>query len=386
VTARKQAARLGIIGINVIPSAAVERIKIISGGASATYGVDAAAGLTNFILKKNLQGAGAQWADGQIWRPEFHHFERHEPEGSAEQRECAEQSLCRSDPLRPERQPDHPQFSSIYADQFACAAAGGTGGCANNELFGQVPTAVQTLLNNRHRRAVRGDAQFNPALPVSEQPLISAANDPLTLYYNFPESRDATTVSSPCGGAADGRRSQHAGDLFELPAGELRFAAGASYRELRFRFINDTLNRGGVSFLDQAIGVNPTEDVGAGYRVKEVYGELLAPVIGDLPFVDAFSLELGGRMSSYSTTGASWTYKLLGDREVTDWLRSRGDYNRAELAPNAAELFLAPSQGLSLNPSGDICSERALRSVSADPNAATRPRCARRTSAPFARS
>ena len=39
-----------------IPSAAIERVEVITGGASATYGADAIAGVTNFILKKNFQG------------------------------------------------------------------------------------------------------------------------------------------------------------------------------------------------------------------------------------------------------------------------------------------------------------------------------------------
>ncbi|MEO6154048.1 MAG: TonB-dependent receptor plug domain-containing protein, partial [Croceibacterium sp.] len=46
----------GVVDINTIPSAAIERVEIISGGASATYGADAIAGVTNFILKKNFQG------------------------------------------------------------------------------------------------------------------------------------------------------------------------------------------------------------------------------------------------------------------------------------------------------------------------------------------
>src|SRR6186713_3152849 len=53
----------GVIDISTIPAAAIERIEVISGGASATYGADAIAGVTNFILKKNFQGLEL---DGQI--------------------------------------------------------------------------------------------------------------------------------------------------------------------------------------------------------------------------------------------------------------------------------------------------------------------------------
>jgi outer membrane receptor protein involved in Fe transport len=75
-------------------------------------------------------------------------------------------------------------------------------------------------------------------------------------------------------------------------------------------------------------------------------------------------------MSHYNTTGTSWTYKILGDWEVNDWIRFRGGYNRAERAPNASELFLAPSQVVTGNATGDICSQRSLISVSANPSAA----------------
>ena len=44
------------VDINTIPSAAIERVEIISGGASSTYGADAVGGVVNFILKKNFEG------------------------------------------------------------------------------------------------------------------------------------------------------------------------------------------------------------------------------------------------------------------------------------------------------------------------------------------
>ena len=42
--------------IAVIPTAAVERIEILTDGASAIYGGDAAAGVVNVILKKDFDG------------------------------------------------------------------------------------------------------------------------------------------------------------------------------------------------------------------------------------------------------------------------------------------------------------------------------------------
>ena len=45
------------VDINSIPLAAIERIEVLATGASATYGADAVAGVINYILKKNYNGA-----------------------------------------------------------------------------------------------------------------------------------------------------------------------------------------------------------------------------------------------------------------------------------------------------------------------------------------
>jgi iron complex outermembrane receptor protein len=44
------------VDLNSIPAAAIERVEVITGGASSVYGADAVAGVVNFILKKNFEG------------------------------------------------------------------------------------------------------------------------------------------------------------------------------------------------------------------------------------------------------------------------------------------------------------------------------------------
>jgi outer membrane receptor protein involved in Fe transport len=156
------------------------------------------------------------------------------------------------------------------------------------------------------------------------------------------------------------------GSIIDLPAGELRGAIGASYREMDYEFINDTLTTQGRSYLDQALGIYPSGNAEGFISVREVYGELLVPVLADIPFIQEFNLELGGRMSNYSTTGTSWTYKLLGDWAVNDWLRFRGGYNRAERAPNIGELFLSAQQTFGVNNRGDVCSQLNPNAFSAN--------------------
>ncbi|UTW44554.1 TonB-dependent receptor [bacterium SCSIO 12696] len=44
------------VDLNAIPSAMIERVEVITGGASAVYGSDAVAGVVNFILKDDFEG------------------------------------------------------------------------------------------------------------------------------------------------------------------------------------------------------------------------------------------------------------------------------------------------------------------------------------------
>jgi len=44
------------VDINTIPTSMVERVEVLSGGASAVYGSDAVSGATNFIMKKDFTG------------------------------------------------------------------------------------------------------------------------------------------------------------------------------------------------------------------------------------------------------------------------------------------------------------------------------------------
>ncbi|WP_129774488.1 TonB-dependent receptor [Peristeroidobacter soli] len=46
----------GASNMNSIPAAAIERVEVLTGGASAIYGTDAVAGVINYILKKDFDG------------------------------------------------------------------------------------------------------------------------------------------------------------------------------------------------------------------------------------------------------------------------------------------------------------------------------------------
>ena len=46
----------GVVDINTIPQSLVQRVEVVTGGASAAYGSDAVAGVTNFVLNNQYEG------------------------------------------------------------------------------------------------------------------------------------------------------------------------------------------------------------------------------------------------------------------------------------------------------------------------------------------
>src|SRR5712672_1144611 len=53
--------------LDQIPTALIERIDVVTGGASATYGSDAIAGVINFVMKRNFEGVQIGGQIGENW-------------------------------------------------------------------------------------------------------------------------------------------------------------------------------------------------------------------------------------------------------------------------------------------------------------------------------
>lgn len=132
------------------------------------------------------------------------------------------------------------------------------------------------------------------------------------------------------------------GHVMNLPAGEVRGSLGASYRWNAFEFTPDSLVDRHYTG-DFSAGAFGSGDLDSQVSVREYYGELLIPLLSDLPLIQSLELELGARYSEYSTGQEVTTYKVLGSWAPIDWARIRGGYNRAERAPNMSELYSTPN-------------------------------------------
>ena len=182
-----------------------------------------------------------------------------------------------------------------------------------------------------------------------------------TLFNNAPLSADClAAISAPLQSmnitTQDVVEYNMGGDLFKLPAGVVKASLGADYRRDATVFNPDIL-QSDESFIDQTVGVYPETYLNVSQDVKEGYGELEIPVLADLPFIKSFSINPGLRYSSYNTSKGGYTYKIMGDLEVNDYVRLRGGFNLAVRAPNLGELFDGPAEVFGSGSSyGDACS------------------------------
>lgn len=132
-----------------------------------------------------------------------------------------------------------------------------------------------------------------------------------------------------------------AGTLFDLPAGPVSVALGAEYRKDNYTFSPSPLD------LANEYGAVSQKALAGAFDVKELFGELRVPLLGDMPFIDTLAIEGAARYSDYSSVGKVFTLKLGGEYAPIDWFRFRGAYNKAIRAPNISELFTAVSRGFS---------------------------------------
>ena len=123
------------------------------------------------------------------------------------------------------------------------------------------------------------------------------------------------------------------GDLAELPAGPLAFAAGIERRSQNGSFDPDPV----VSAGDTA--GQPAQPTSGGFRVTEWYGEIEAPLVSGASGADLVDISGAIRYFDYNTFDSGTTGKIgMRWRPVPDLLL-RATWAEGFRAPNIGELF-----------------------------------------------
>ncbi|WP_105264885.1 TonB-dependent receptor plug domain-containing protein [Pseudoalteromonas sp. T1lg76] len=123
------------------------------------------------------------------------------------------------------------------------------------------------------------------------------------------------------------------GEIFELPAGYVGFAAGIERREEKAWYVPDSLTSQGLANDPR---VDPT---GGRFDVNEAYVEFAVPLVADTAFADSIDLSAAVRAFDYSTFGSDETWKLGLTYRVNDEFMVRAVRSTAFRAPTVNELY-----------------------------------------------
>jgi len=122
---------------------------------------------------------------------------------------------------------------------------------------------------------------------------------------------------------------QLTGDLIELDAGTLAFAAGIEQRDEK-----------GWRKPDTVAQQNGDEDAISGaYQVKEAYIEFAVPLARNTAWAENLAADVALRYSDYSTFDSDTTYKLGLTWRINDAFMLRGVRSSAFRTPTITELF-----------------------------------------------
>ncbi|MET3931592.1 iron complex outermembrane receptor protein [Lysobacter sp. OAE881] len=123
------------------------------------------------------------------------------------------------------------------------------------------------------------------------------------------------------------------GDIVDLPAGPLAFAAGYEHRTEDGQFDPDAFIAAGLSTGN---GSKPTA---GGYKLDEYYLELAVPVLADLPGAKLLDFSLATRYSDFSNFGNTLNSKFGFRWKPIDDLMVRGNWSEGFRAPTINNLY-----------------------------------------------
>jgi outer membrane receptor protein involved in Fe transport len=356
------------IDVSLIPITAIERVDILTDGASAIYGSDAVGGVVNFILREDVRGlepvlqagtstrgggdqivaglsAGAQWKgghgllsyeyrdEGRITAGErdftinlpsqwslFPKEQRHSVYGTARQQRTGALDLELSG-----------QYAARDTDRsfFIAGPAVPVNVAARSRSYGGT-AALQLDLGSSWRAEATASYHRARGREVSVQP------EGQGLFNRF----ESLSSVREFGLKADG-------SVIDLPAGPVKLAVGGALRRERFESVFETL----VNLPNPQAG---SRDVGS------LYGELSLPLFSSRnrrPGLEALTLTAAGRLDRYEGLGTTFNPKIGALWSPAAGLSLRTTYSTSFRAPLLYEqlgiynVFLFPAAILFVDPS-----------------------------------
>lgn len=372
------------VDISLIPITAVERVEIVTDGASAIYGSDAVGGVVNFIMRRDFSGletlvqsgtttqgggdqllvgatGGGHWAGGHALVSLEH---RRDQAVRAGQRD----------------------FTVNLPDDWSLLPRE-----RRNSLMGVVaqdltPTlSIEANALYADRRTSRSFFIGGPVVPVDARARATTIGGTAALKWSpiadwsieasagWFRSRNKEQQDQPQGQGLVNRFDAESrilefglkadGTLVDLPGGPLKLAAGANYRREAYASEFETQ-------------VNPANPQSGSQRVSSLFGELYVPLVGAdnrIPLIERLVVTAAARLDHYSSLKTSVDPKFGLLWSPHPGLNFRTSYSTSFRAPLLSEqlgyynAFLFPSALLYVDPSEAIPGVGAAL-IGANPN------------------
>jgi iron complex outermembrane recepter protein len=319
------------VDISMIPASAIERIEVLTDGASSIYGADAVAGVVNFILRDDYDGVEASFRYGTVTQGDLDEYRASITGGK---------SWNTGNAL----------FVYEYFNQENLSAA--------DRRFSQGATLPNDLLPSQERHSVlaSGYQEIMPNLELfadftySQRETTRDFTDSFGRTFVFIPSSENLNISA--GGSwkvsdswfvdfsgtysdvhseieqsgptvsmreidsdiwvADAKVS---GTVLSLPGGDLKFAIGGHYR--------------GETFTDFSV-TRDVKDREADRDVYAFFGEAFIPIIGPdnaVLGIKRLELNVSGRFEDYSDFGSTTNPKIGVLWSPFEALKLRGSYS-----------------------------------------------------------
>ncbi|NZA27169.1 TonB-dependent receptor [Luteimonas sp. SJ-92] len=340
--------------ISMIPIDAIERIEVLTDGASAIYGADAVAGVVNVILKSDYDGAETRASYGfttEGGRDEYRLSHNHGWQWSGGSMMLGAEYLHQGHLLASERgfTANVPPPTSIFpsnrltslvfsgrqrigealslqadiqyseAERYSVST-----GVARSESFIR-PTRRNAALGLEYRAF--GDWTFSVDAFASDE---DARN---RLFAYTPDGAPNFDYAQLRTQDQWGAELRATGSVFDLPAGPAKLALGVSYKEEKYSRRIDFYD------LYQALG----RDSVAGFA------ELHLPLVGSdnaIPGIRRLDLSIAGRYDDYSDFGSTRNPRIGLSWSPISGLTLRSSYSTSFRAPSIGEEARFGEQGL----------------------------------------
>ncbi|MHC9083598.1 TonB-dependent receptor [Luteimonas sp. RIT-PG2_3] len=202
------------------------------------------------------------------------------------------------------------------------------------------------LLRDNYARAVDSVISPSSGLPVCRVALTDPTTNCVPINLFGSGSPSAAAIAYVTGAPSqealtklDAGGVSLQGDPWSLPAGDVSVAMGLEAR----REWQQT--HAGVLDTSGAFSTFKHASMFGTFNVKEAFGEILVPLVRDVPGFNKLELNAAARLSDYDTTGSIWSWKLGATNEIVPGLRARATRSRDIRSANLTELFTTATTG-----------------------------------------